>query len=103
DAVERDLYVPEQVRNRVGLALDIVHELTSALDGDDLFLGPRQAVSKPLQFACGAGDLGSAFGDGCQVGLALLPGGVGTFYPSPHGVDDLLSLRDSLNLAFHIV
>src|SRR4030095_9405019 len=38
DAVERDLYVPEQVRNRVGLALDIVHELTSALDGDDLFL-----------------------------------------------------------------
>src|SRR5262245_39213581 len=103
DAVECDLYVSEQVRNRVGFALDIVYELTAALDGDNLFLRPRQAVAKPLQFTCSAGDLGSAFGDGCQVGLALLPEGVDTFYPAPHGVDHLLAFRDSLNLAFHVV
>ena len=91
------------MRNRVGFALDIVHELTTALDGDNLFLRPRQAVAKPLQFTRGSGDLGSAFGDGCQVRLALLPEGVNTFDPAAHGVDDLLSFCDSLNLAFHVV
>ena len=49
DAVERDLHVSEEVGDRVRLALDLVHDLTSTLDGHDLLLRAGEAVAEPLE------------------------------------------------------
>ena len=103
DAVERNPDVAEEVHDRVGLALNIVDELTTALDRHDFFLCRHETVAQAVQLARGAGDLGAAFGDRRQVRLAFLSERVDSFDPAADGLDHLFSLRDSLNLAVHLV